>query len=121
MGTGRRMPGIIMLLVTPLVIYTMYPPELRRWIIKPSLKRALPNWDRENPRKNAARCLCAGATGLDFSKSLGVDESTVAIVVMATMRCWVSLPGKTWLKIKAAGIPNLVRRYYRIKLLIIES
>ncbi|STK72040.1 putative Sodium:sulfate symporter [Escherichia coli] len=40
------LPGIIMLLVTPLVIYTMYPPELKRWITKPSLKRALPNWDR---------------------------------------------------------------------------
>lgn len=40
------LPGIIMLLVTPLVIYTMYPPEIKRWITKPSLKRALPNWDR---------------------------------------------------------------------------
>ncbi len=61
------LPGIIMLLVTPLVIYTMYPPEIKKvdnkTIAKAGLAELGPD---ENPRKNAARCLCAGATGLDF-------------------------------------------------------
>ncbi|XNM72761.1 anion permease [Escherichia coli] len=53
---------------------------------------------------------------------LGVDESTVAIVVMATM---LLLGIVTWEDVvkNKGGLEylNLVRRYYRIKLLIIES
>lgn len=35
---AAMVPGIIMLLVTPLVIYTMYPPEIKRLIIRRSRK-----------------------------------------------------------------------------------
>ncbi len=120
MALAAGLPGIIMLLVTPLVIYPCIHQKLRRWITKPSLKRAFRTGTDENPRKNAARCLCAGVLGWIFSKSLGVDESTVAIVLWQLCCCWVSLPGKTWLKIKRLEYLNLVRRYYRLKLLIIE-
>ncbi len=46
MGASRRIAGHHYVLVTPLVIYTMYPPEIKKVDTKPSLKRALPNWDR---------------------------------------------------------------------------
>ena len=61
------LPGIIMLLVTPLVIYTMYPPEIKK-VDNKTIAKAGPcrTGTDENPRKNAARCLCAGAAGLDF-------------------------------------------------------
>ncbi|EHT7869706.1 TPA: anion permease [Escherichia coli] len=78
--------GIIMLLVTPLVIYTMYPPEIKKvdnkTIAKAGLAELGPMKIRE---KMLLGVFVLALLGWIFSKSLGVDESTVAIVVMATM------------------------------------
>lgn len=80
------MAGIIMLLVTPLVIYTMYPPEIKKvdnkTIAKAGLAELGPMKIRE---KMLLGVFVLALLGWIFSKSLGVDESTVAIVVMATM------------------------------------
>ncbi|EHP5770395.1 anion permease, partial [Shigella flexneri] len=80
------LPGIIMLLVTPLVIYTMYPPEIKKvdnkTISKAGLAELGPMKIRE---KMLLGVFVLALLGWIFSKSLGVDESTVAIVVMATM------------------------------------
>ena len=80
------LPGIIMLLVTPLVIYTMYPPEIKKvdnkTIAKAGLAELGPMKIRE---KMLLGVFVLALLGWIFSKSLGVDESTVAIVVMATM------------------------------------
>ncbi len=100
------LPGIIMLLVTPLVIYTMYPPEIKKvdnkTIAKAGLAELGPMKIRE---KMLLGVFVLALLGWIFSKSLGVDESTVAIVVMATMLLLGIVTWKTWLKIKAAGIP----------------
>jgi DASS family divalent anion:Na+ symporter len=40
MGAGRGLPGIIMLLLTPLITYKLYPPELKRVDNKRSLRQA---------------------------------------------------------------------------------
>ncbi len=75
-----------MLLVTPLVIYTMYPPEIKKvdnkTIAKAGLAELGPMKIRE---KMLLGVFVLALLGWIFSKSLGVDESTVAIVVMATM------------------------------------
>ncbi len=80
------LPGIIMLLVTPLVIYTMYPPEIKKvdnkTIAKAGLAELGPMKIRE---KMLLGVFVLALLGWIFSKTLGVDESTVAIVVMATM------------------------------------
>ncbi len=84
LAAGLR--GIIMLLVTPLVIYTMYPPEIKKvdnkTIAKAGLAELGPMKIRE---KMLLGVFVLALLGWIFSKSLGVDESTVAIVVMATM------------------------------------
>ncbi|ENZ4535794.1 TPA: anion permease [Escherichia coli] len=76
------LPGIIMLLVTPLVIYTMYPPEIKKvdnkTIAKAGLAELGPMKIRE---KMLLGVFVLALLGWIFSKSLGVDESTVAIVV----------------------------------------
>ena len=85
------LPGIIMLLVTPLVIYTMYPPEIKKvdnkTIAKAGLAELGPMKIRE---KMLLGVFVLALLGWIFSKSLGVDESTVAIVVMAKFFEWLA-------------------------------
>ncbi len=46
MGAGRRIAGHHYAAGYSLVIYTMYPPEIKKVDNKTIAKRALPNWDR---------------------------------------------------------------------------
>ncbi|EFW3003367.1 anion permease, partial [Shigella flexneri] len=66
--------------------YTMYPPEIKKvdnkTIAKAGLAELGPMKIRE---KMLLGVFVLALLGWIFSKSLGVDESTVAIVVMATM------------------------------------
>lgn len=80
------LPGIIMLFLTPLVIYKMYPPELKKVDNKSIAKAGLELLGPMTLREKMLSCLFVMALGgWIFSKSLGVDESTVAICVMALM------------------------------------
>lgn len=83
---AAMVPGIIMLLVTPLVIYTMYPPEIKKVDNKTIAKAGLQDL---GPMKGREKLLLGifvlALSGWIFSKQLGVDESTVAIVVMGAM------------------------------------
>ncbi len=99
------LPGIIMLLVTPLVIYTMYPPEIKKVDNKTIAKAGLAELGPMKIREKMLLGVFCWRYWAGFSVSLWGHESTVAIVVMATMLLLGIVPGKTWLKIKAAGIP----------------
>lgn len=100
------LPGIIMLLVTPLVIYTMYPPEIKKvdnkTIAKAGLAELGPMKIRE---KMLLGVFVLALLGWIFSKSLGLMNPPWQSLLWQLCCCWASLPGKTWLKIKAAGIP----------------
>ncbi|MCR6679867.1 anion permease, partial [Escherichia marmotae] len=77
---------IIMLLVTPLVFYTMYPPEIKKVYNK---TMAIGGVSELGPMKIREKMLLGvflqALHGWIFSKTIAVDESTVAIVDMATM------------------------------------
>ena len=83
---AAALPGLVMLLVTPLVIYFMYPPEIKKVDNKTIAKAGLQDL---GPMKGREKMLLGifvlALLGWIFSKTLGVDESTVAIVVMGTM------------------------------------
>lgn len=100
------LPGIIMLLVTPLVIYTMYPPEIKKvdnkTIAKAGLAELGPMKIRE---KMLLGVFVLALLGWIFSKSTGLMNPPWQSLLWRPCCCWVSLHGKTWLKIKAAGIP----------------
>lgn len=100
------LPGIIMLLVTPLVIYTMYPPEIKKvdnkTIAKAGLAELGPMKIRE---KMLLGVFVLALLGWIFSKSLGLMNPPWQSLLWQLCCCWASLPRKTWLKIKAAGIP----------------
>lgn len=79
-------PGIVMLLLTPFVIYKMYPPELKRVDNKAIAKEGLDALGPMTLREKMLSVLFVMALGgWVFSKALGVNESTVAICVMALM------------------------------------
>ncbi|MFC0225127.1 anion permease [Serratia aquatilis] len=83
---AASLPGIIMLVLIPLIIYKMYPPEIKqvdnKVIAAEGLKALGPMTLRE-------KMLCAlfilALLGWIFSSSLGMDEAAVAICVMALM------------------------------------
>lgn len=75
-----------MLLVTPLVICTMYPPEIRKVDNKTVAKAGLAELGPMKIREEILLGIFVLALlGWIFSKSLGVDESTVAVIIMATI------------------------------------
>lgn len=80
------LPGLIMLLLTPFITYKLNPPELKRVDNKKIAKDGLSALGPMTLREKMLTCLFVMAlAGWIFSKSLGVDESTVAICVMALM------------------------------------
>ncbi|HEY4467918.1 MAG TPA: anion permease [Klebsiella sp.] len=80
------LPGIIMLLLTPLITYKLYPPELKRVDNKEIAKTGIEALGPMTVREKMLSCLFVLALGgWVFSRSLGVNESTVAICVMALM------------------------------------
>ncbi|MEP8673959.1 anion permease [Enterobacter hormaechei] len=80
------LPGLIMLLLTPLIAYKLNPPELKRVDNKTIAKEGLEALGPMTLREKMLTCLFVMALGgWIFSKTLGVDESTVAICVMALM------------------------------------
>ncbi len=92
------LPGIIMLLVTPLVIYTMYPPEIKKvdnkTIAKAGLAELGPMKIRE---KMLLGVFVLALLGWIFSKSLGLMNPPWQSLLWQLCCCWVSLR-KTWLK-----------------------
>ncbi|MFB1941604.1 anion permease [Salmonella enterica] len=80
------LPGIVMLLATPLVIYTMYPPEIKKvdnkTISRAGLQALGPMQARE---KLLLVIFVLALLGWIFSSYLGINESAVAIVVMGAM------------------------------------
>jgi len=80
------LPGIIMLLLTPLITYKLYPPELKRVDNKKIAKTGIEALGPMTLREKMLSCLFVLALGgWVFSSALGVNESTVAICVMALM------------------------------------
>ncbi|HCB5607856.1 anion permease [Klebsiella aerogenes] len=80
------LPGLIMLLLTPLITYKLYPPELKKVDNKAIAKDGLESLGPMTLREKMLSCLFVMAlAGWVFSTSLGVNESTVAICVMALM------------------------------------
>lgn len=80
------LPGIIMLLLTPLITYKLYPPELKKVDNKKIAKAGMEALGPMTLREKMLSCLFVLALGgWVFSQSLGVNESTVAIGVMALM------------------------------------
>ncbi|MTH48304.1 anion permease [Intestinirhabdus alba] len=79
-------PGLIMLLLVPLTIYIMYPPEIKKVDNKIIAKAGLEDL---GPMKGREKMLLGifvlALLGWIFSSSLGINESTVAIVVMGAM------------------------------------
>ncbi|SQB20889.1 Sodium:sulfate symporter [Citrobacter koseri] len=83
---AAMVPGIIMLLVTPLVIYTMYPPEIKKVDNKTIAKAGASGSRPMKGREKLLLGILSSRCQAGFSaKQLGVDESTVAIVVMGAM------------------------------------
>ncbi|MEO3990119.1 anion permease [Pseudocitrobacter cyperus] len=79
-------PGLIMLLLTPLITYKLNPPELKRVDNKKIAKEGLAALGPMTLREKMLTGLFVLAlVGWIFSKSLGVDEATVAICVMSLM------------------------------------
>lgn len=100
------LPGIIMLLVTPLVIYTMYPPEIKKVDNKTIAKAGLAELGPMKIREKCCSVSLCWRCWAGFSVSLwGLMNLQWLLLLWRPCCCWVSLPGKTWLKIKAAGIP----------------
>lgn len=80
------LPGMVMLLLAPLVIYFMYPPEIKKVDNKTIARAGLENLGPMKVREKMLLSIFVLALlGWIFSKSLGIDESTVAIVVMGAM------------------------------------
>ncbi|MDS6630831.1 anion permease [Klebsiella michiganensis] len=87
LGAGTAgLPGIIMLLLTPLITYKLYPPELKRVDNKKIAQTGIDALGPMTVREKMLSCLFVLALGgWVFSSALGVNESTVAICVMALM------------------------------------
>ncbi len=88
------LPGIIMLLVTPLVIYTMYPPEIKKvdnkTIAKAGLAELGPMKIRE---KMLLGVFVLALLGWIFSKSpRGLMNPPWQSLLWRPCCCWVSLP-----------------------------
>lgn len=80
------LPGLVMLLLTPYITYKLNPPDLKRVDNKRIAEAGLDALGPMTLREKMLTCLFVMALGgWVFSKSLGVDESTVAICVMALM------------------------------------
>lgn len=80
------LPGIVMLLLTPYITYKINPPELKRVDNKKIAKAGIDALGPMTLREKMLSCLFVMALGgWVFSKSLGVNESTVAICVMTLM------------------------------------
>ncbi|MDR0805556.1 MAG: anion permease [Enterobacteriaceae bacterium] len=81
---AAALPGLLMLVLTPFIIYKMYPPELKKVdnkkIAAAGLAELGPMTLRE---KMLAGVFVLALLGWIFAKSLGIDESSVAIGVMA--------------------------------------
>ncbi len=86
------LPGIIMLLVTPLVIYTMYPPEIKKvdnkTIAKAGLAELGPMKIRE---KMLLGVFVLALLGWIFSKSRGLMNPPWQSLLWQLCCCWVSL------------------------------
>ncbi|XPE43981.1 anion permease [Shigella flexneri] len=97
MGAGHRIPGHRSAAGHPLVIYTSVSARIRRWITKTIGKAGLAEL---GPMKIHKKCcsvsLCWRYWARIFSKSLGVDRSTVAIVYGDHAAAGYRYPGKTW-------------------------
>lgn len=82
---AAAVPGLICLLLTPLVIYFCYPPELKKVNNKEISAKGL---QELGPMKKSEKMLAVlfimALGGWIFSKQLGMDASTVALCVMAT-------------------------------------
>lgn len=77
-------PGILCLLLTPLVIYLLYPPELKKVDNKTIAAEGLAEMGPIKTKEKLLLIIFIGALcGWLFSKLLGVDEATVALCVMA--------------------------------------
>ncbi|MGY0152413.1 anion permease [Edwardsiella tarda] len=80
------LPGLLMLLLVPLIIYILYPPEIKKVDNKAIAKAGLAELGAIKCReKMLLGVFILALLGWIFSKSLGVDQSTVALVVMAAM------------------------------------
>lgn len=82
---AAALPGLVCLLLTPLVIYICYPPELKKVNNKEIAAKGL---EELGAMKLSEKLLLviflAALSGWIFSKQLGIDASTVALCVMAT-------------------------------------
>ncbi|MGU0043422.1 anion permease [Escherichia coli] len=89
------LPGIIMLLATPLVIYTMHPPEIKKVDNKTIAKAGGPaELGPMKIREKMRPVSSCWRYWAGTSVKLGLDESTAAIVVMATMLLDTDNPGR---------------------------
>jgi divalent anion:Na+ symporter, DASS family len=81
---AAAVPGLFCLLLTPLVIYFCYPPELKKVNNK---EIAIKGLQELGPMKRSEKMLAVlflmALGGWIFSKKLGIDASTVALCVMA--------------------------------------
>ncbi|MCO6505368.1 MAG: anion permease [Snodgrassella sp.] len=81
---AAAVPGLFCLLLTPLVIYFCYPPELKKVNNKEiSIKGLQELGPMKRSEKMLAVLFLMALGGWIFSKKLGIDASTVALCVMA--------------------------------------
>lgn len=103
---AAAVPGLIMLILTPFIIYKLYPPELKKVNNKEIAAKGLEELGPMTVREKLLSIVFLLAlAGWIFADKIGVSASTVAICVMALT---LILGVVTWddvLKIKVAGIP----------------
>lgn len=81
---AAAVPGLLCLLLTPLIIYFCYPPELKKVNNKEiSAKGLLELGPMKQSEKMLAVLFLMALGGWVFSKQLHIDASTVALCVMA--------------------------------------
>lgn len=82
---AASVPGLICLLLTPLIIYMMYPPELKTVDNKTIASKGLEELGKMTIReKMLAGIFILALAGWIFSKQLNVDAATVALCIMAS-------------------------------------
>lgn len=82
---AASVPGLICLLLTPLIIYMMYPPELKKVNNKTIASKGLAELGKMTIReKMLAGIFILALIGWVFSKQLNVDAATVALCIMAS-------------------------------------
>lgn len=79
-------PGLVMLLLVPLIIYTLYPPEIKKVDNKTIAKAGLTELGAmKNSEKMLLGVFILALLGWIFSKPLGIAPATVALLAMAIM------------------------------------